>query len=265
MSIQLFDNGEFQLRVTPVGDTFKVEAPGLARALGFREAYDLVQSIPDEEKGSGPTRTPGGDQQVWHVTEPGFYRAIGQRQAARVKSGAVRDQVIRFQNWVYREVLPAIRRTGSYGTPAVPDMTTAAGRMQILTMAMAAEQRALAAEERAAELEAPAEAWNTLASADPDFSAREAAYILNRDPSISTGQNRLLNEMRRMRVIDSRDIPYATHERHVRLRPRTYTNRATGEEHAAKSQVRITAEGLSYLHKRLGGTKPLQLGEEVDA
>jgi DNA-damage-inducible protein D len=149
--------------------------------------------------------------------------------------------------------------------PAALDMSTAAGRMQVLSMAMAAERRALAAEAKAAELEAPAEAWNTLASADPDYSAREAAYILNRDPSISTGQNRLLNELRRMRVIDSRDIPYATHERHVRLRPRTYTNRATGDEHAAKSQVRITAEGLAYLHKKLGGTAPLDLRETENA
>lgn len=125
------------------------------------------------------------------------------------------------------------------------------------------ENKALAAENE--ELRPSAEAWDVLASADPDYSAREAAYILNRDPSISTGQNRLLNELRRMRVIDSRDVPYANHERHVRLRPRTYTNRATNKEHAAKSQVRITAEGLAYLHKKLGGTAPLDLRETENA
>lgn len=121
------------------------------------------------------------------------------------------------------------------------------------------------AERRATELEAPAEAWNVLASADPDYSVREAAYILNRDPDIDTGQNRLFNEMRRMRIIDSRDIPYADHARHVKLRPRSFTNRATGEETPAKPQVRITAAGLAYLHKKLGGTAPLQLDQEVDA
>lgn len=120
-----------------------------------------------------------------------------------------------------------------------------------------------AAEQRAAELEAPAQAWNILASAHADWSVREAAYILNRDPSIDTGQNRLFNEMRRMRVIDSRDIPYADHARHVKLRPRSFTNRATGEETPAKPQVRITAEGLAYLHKKLGGTAPIQLDEQL--
>lgn len=112
--IQLFDNGEFEIRVIPDGDSFKVEAPGLARALGSRDARTLLRSLPEEEKGYAVVRTPGGDQEVWHVTEPGFYRVIGQRQAARIKNADVRDQVVRFQNWVFRDVLPEIRRSGSY-------------------------------------------------------------------------------------------------------------------------------------------------------
>ncbi|MFI7125906.1 Bro-N domain-containing protein [Nonomuraea sp. NPDC050153] len=115
--IQLFDNGEFELRIREDGDSFIVEAPGLARSLGSRDARTLLRSVPDEEKGYALVRTPGGEQEVWHVTEPGFYRVIGQRQAARIKNADVREQVVRFQNWVYREVLPAIRRTGSYSLP----------------------------------------------------------------------------------------------------------------------------------------------------
>ncbi|MEU8151704.1 BRO family protein [Nonomuraea sp. NPDC048901] len=113
--IQLFENGEFELRIHEVDDSFIVEAPGFARALGMRDAYRLVESLPDEEKGKGYTAacTPD-DQEIWHVTEPGFYRAIGQRQPARIKNEAIRAQVIRFQNWVYREVLPSLRRHGTY-------------------------------------------------------------------------------------------------------------------------------------------------------
>lgn len=113
--IQLFDNGEFELRVTPNGDSFTVEAPGLARALSVKDAFNLVRSLPDDEKGSSLVRTLGGDQRVWYVTESGFYRVIGQRQPARIKDPAVRAQVIRFQDWIYRDVLPAIRRRGFYG------------------------------------------------------------------------------------------------------------------------------------------------------
>ena len=49
--LQVFDNGEFHLEITPVGDSFIVNAPGLARALGMRDAYRLTESLPDDEKG----------------------------------------------------------------------------------------------------------------------------------------------------------------------------------------------------------------------
>lgn len=110
--VQPFTNDEFSLDFIPDGDSFKVAASGLARALGFREAYDLLRSVPDGEKGSEIVRTPGGEQRVLAVTEAGFYRALGQRQTARIRNPQVRESVARFQSWVYGEVLPSLRRGG---------------------------------------------------------------------------------------------------------------------------------------------------------
>jgi phage antirepressor YoqD-like protein len=123
-------------------------------------------------------------------------------------------------------------------------------------LASTVEQRDAAVAEL--EIAAPAAlSWETLASANGDFSVREAAFILNRDPGIGTGQTRLFAILRDLKLVDRNDTPYADHARHVRLRPRTYTNPATDEEVPAKPQVRITAAGLHYLHKRLGGQAPL--------
>ncbi|WP_051790989.1 BRO-N domain-containing protein [Amycolatopsis jejuensis] len=113
-SIQLFNNGEFELHVTPDGDSFTVSAPGIARALGFHSAKDMLRTVPDRNKGWETAPTPGGNQKVWHLTEPGFYRVLGQRQPARIKNLVVREQVERFQDWIYSEVLPALRRGGRY-------------------------------------------------------------------------------------------------------------------------------------------------------
>lgn len=50
--IELFSNGEFHLQMLPDGqDGFRVLAPEVARALAFRDAYRLMESIPAEEKG----------------------------------------------------------------------------------------------------------------------------------------------------------------------------------------------------------------------
>lgn len=74
-----FRNEEFELTVTPDGDSFRVHAPGLARALGFRQALDMTRTIPDSEKGYELVRTPGGEQRIGYVTEAGFYRCLGQQ------------------------------------------------------------------------------------------------------------------------------------------------------------------------------------------
>jgi prophage antirepressor-like protein len=113
-AIQLFNNGEFRLRVTPEGDTFSVEALELAQALSMRDGYTLVRNLPSEEKGQHVLERADS----WFVTEPGFYRVLAQRQAGRIKDDAVRHQVERFQRWVFHEVLPAIRKQGGYVSPA---------------------------------------------------------------------------------------------------------------------------------------------------
>ena len=112
--MQMFDNGEFALEITTTGSSFRVAALGLARALGSRDGYTLVRNLPSAEKGHVLERADTGDRQEWFVTEPGFYRVLGQRQASRIKNPDVRASVERFQDWVYGTVLPAIRRTGGY-------------------------------------------------------------------------------------------------------------------------------------------------------
>lgn len=215
-------------------------------------ARNAISRLPERMKGVASINTPGGNQRMTVVSEPGVYRLVMRSNLPAAEA---------FQDWIAEEVVPAIRRTGSYSAgPQFEVPQTYADALRL------AADQADEIERQRLQLsvaEPKAEAWDTLASANPDYSVREAAYILNRDPAIDTGQNRLFNELRRMRVIDSRDIPYADHARHVRLRARSFTNRATNEEVAAKPQVRITAEGLAYLHKKLGGTAPLQLDEQL--
>ncbi|WP_182878357.1 Bro-N domain-containing protein [Mycobacteroides abscessus] len=117
---QLFTNGEFELPVLPDGDSFRVNGMVVARQLGFRYAADMVRTLADDEKvfiekPSSPQHAnlrAGGDRGVWFVTEPGFYRAVGQRNVNLIKDRKVRDAVARFQRWVFHEVVPAMVRSG---------------------------------------------------------------------------------------------------------------------------------------------------------
>jgi DNA-damage-inducible protein D len=136
---------------------------------------------------------------------------------------------------------------------------------QAIEIAMAERQRAETAEAKVIELHPKADAWDTLADTGADYSAREAAYILNRDPAISTGQNRLLALLRSWGLIDSGGTPYANHSTHVTLKPQTRWDKRTQKRVPADPQVRVTVSGLQYLHKRLDGVEPLDFGADLAA
>ncbi len=64
-----------------------------------------LRSIPDEWKGLQKVQTLGGIQDMATVYEPGFYALIARSNSPKA---------VPFQKWVYEEVLPSIRKTGSY-------------------------------------------------------------------------------------------------------------------------------------------------------
>lgn len=123
---------------------------------------------------------------------------------------------------------------------------------------VAKERERKALEARNAELEPAARSWTVLADAVGDYSLRDAAQILDRDPAIETGQNRLLGSLHDLGWVDGKGIPYQKQVDQGRLvaRTTTYAHPHTGEPTLAKPQVRITPKGLQELHKLLGGGAP---------
>ena len=241
-TVELFQYETAQLR-TPVidGEPWFVAAD-VAKILEFRDAHNLVRGLDDEDRGTQKVSTPSGTQEVTIISEPGLYAAIVRSNSDRVKP---------FKRWLTHEVLPAIRKTGGYSL--VPKSLPEALR------AYATEVEAHEATRAELEQAAPAAAaWEALAEAEGDYSLREAAQILSRDPAISTGQNRLNTSLHELKVTDRSGQPYQSHIGHVRRRPRSYEHPHTGES-VLTSQLRITVSGLKYLHKRLGGTQPLRL------
>ncbi len=252
-------------------DGFHVPAPQIARALGFREAFDLMRNIPDSEKGSELVRTPGGEQLVGYLTEAGFYRALSQRQAARVTHPEMRARVARFQTWVFGSVLPAIRQTGTYSQyPAHPRELPS--KKQLAQWVVEAEERADAeararvhAEMRAKELEVPASAWSHMADSSGDYSVADAAKVLSRDPAISIGRNRLFDFLADQRWIFRHSgtgewKAYQTQIESGRLAEKLstpYLYEPTGEMRTSGPLIRVTPKGLQELHKRLGGADKL--------
>ena len=81
-------------------------ARDVAEALGYANASDAISKHVDrEDKGIAKCDTLGGTQELTVLNESGLYSLILSSKLGSAK---------RFKRWVTSEVLPAIRKTGSY-------------------------------------------------------------------------------------------------------------------------------------------------------
>lgn len=231
------------------GDPWFVAAD-VVKILGLTNTAMSVGRLDDDEKGVSQIDTLGGRQQVTTITESGLYSLV-------VRSD--KPQAREFKRWVTHEVLPSIRRTGSYGSTSF-DLTS----MDDVALLLTAATNALT---RVRELEPPAAAWHAMADSTGDYSLRDAAQILDRDPGITTGQNRLGQYLRQIAWIDPRGIPYQRHVDlgRIRSRARTYKHPRTGEQMVGEPQVRLTVKGIGALHKLLGGIEPVATERHLES
>lgn len=142
----------------------------------------------------------------------------------------------------------------------VAEVAASLSKRDLAMMVIAEADRADAAEMKVAHLEPAALSWAQLAEASGDYSLREAAQILDRDPSIHTGQNRLAKYLRDIGWVDRSGEPYQRRVDigHLVRRSRSYVHPVSGDPVAAV-QTRVTVKGLHALHHHLGGSGPLLL------
>lgn len=253
-----FTNDEFALDLIPSGDSFKVAAPSLARALGFRDAPAMTRSVPEDEKGYTNLRTPGGDQSINYVTESGFYRVIGQRQASRVKDDEMRTRVERFQSWFYGEVLPEIRRTGGY--QSAPELTAPelTGPELMARALIEADSTIKSRDAQIAALTPRAEVADRFLDATGDYSVKDAAGALTR-AGVKVGQQRLFSELESRKWIfrgkgDGKWRPYQTaiDSGWVSVVPQSHYHPKTGVLVLDAPQVRVTVKGVRRIASDYG-------------
>ena len=112
-NIQIFTSPEF-------GDIRTVDQNGepwfvgkdVAAALGYGEGKSLANAVSnhvdEQDKGVTELMTPGGNQRMVIINESGLYSLI---------FGSKLEEAVRFKRWEKSEVLPALRKTGSYMMP----------------------------------------------------------------------------------------------------------------------------------------------------
>lgn len=245
--MQIFNVGDHPWRfgVTDNGTPYAVAAD-VAKSFDYRDAANALRVLDEDEKGTQILSTPGGDQRVSVIYEDGLWELIF--RSTKPEAKAIKKRV--------KAILRELRETGRYEVEPKQEIT----RKELAKYWYDAEARAEAAEHRAEELEPAATAWAVLADAKGDYSLREAAQILDRDPHITTGQNRLSKYLKTIRWTDSSGQPYQAHVNAGRLvrRSITWEHPKTFQEQA-DSQIRITARGVKDLRDRMTGSSQLAI------
>jgi len=125
-----FGNHEVRVEVDSHNDPWWV-AKDVCDILGLDQINRVMARLKPAEKGDTRIMTPGGIQTMRTVNESGLYRLIFRSD---------KPEAARFQSWVFEEVLPQIRKTGTYAAPAVPQVKNPAHQLLIDTLTSSARE-----------------------------------------------------------------------------------------------------------------------------
>lgn len=106
--IQIFISPEFgEIRTVMIDGEPWFVGKDVCRALGYADTYSGVRKNVDaEDKRGCPVGSTSGTQEMIVINESGLYSLI---------FGSKLESAKKFKKWVTSEVLPSIRKTGSYG------------------------------------------------------------------------------------------------------------------------------------------------------
>lgn len=189
-----------------------------------------------------PLETPGGTQDATIVSEAGMYEVV-------IRSD--KPHAAAFRRWITTEVLPSIRKTGSYST--APALTEDQIIHQALTLSAARVEKLTA---RLAIVEPKADAFDRWLSSNVDYSVGHVANALSIAGAKDMGRNRLFRHLNRIGwafLNDGQWSPYQTAIETGRLAVKlgSQLNTRTGQQFRTVT-LRITPKGAAKLATLLG-------------
>lgn len=105
-NLQVFNSEEFgNVRTVIVDNEPMFCLADVCRALEITNVGNVKQRLSEKGIHTVDTLTNGGTQKMVYINEPNLYKTIFQSRKASAE---------RFTDWVTSEVLPSIRKTGSY-------------------------------------------------------------------------------------------------------------------------------------------------------
>lgn len=187
--IEVFNSTEFgSIRTFKLNNTIHFVGKDIALALGYSNPQKAVRDHIDEEDRTVNNSFTINGTPVTLINESGLYSLVLSSKLESAK---------RFKRWITAEVLPALRRTGSYALN-IPQTLPEALRAYADEVEQHNKTRALVEAQRPKVLFADA-----VSTSDTDILVGDLAKLLNQN-GYAVGQNRLFEQLRNEGFLISR-------------------------------------------------------------
>lgn len=189
--VEVFNSVEFgSIRTTKINNDIYFVGKDVADALGYVDTNKAVSMhVDDEDKKLNDKTSPSfGQRGATLINESGLYSLVLSSKLESAK---------RFKRWITAEVLPALRRTGSYALN-IPQTLPEALRAYADEVEQHNKTRALVEAQRPKVLFADA-----VSTSDSDILVGDLAKLLNQN-GYAVGQNRLFEQLRNEGFLVSR-------------------------------------------------------------
>ena len=170
-----FDSVDVRVVIDSTGEPWFV-GKDVTELLGYADGANAMKQHCKGVVKRHPLLTPGGVQEL---------RVLGEADVLRLIVSSKLPAAERFERWVFEEVLPSIRRTGGYGKPAFDPATMS--RMDLLKLAMDAEQERMQLESKVHALEPKAAALDRLAGHVGKHNVRNSSKLLGVQEKLFVG------------------------------------------------------------------------------
>jgi anti-repressor protein len=207
--------------------------------LGLENTSMTIDRLDDEEKLISKLFISGQNRDVLIINESGLYNLIFRSFKPEAKI---------FRKWVTSEVLPQIRKTGTYSMQTL-------SRRQIAEMVIEAEKALEEAQRVIAEQAPIIKIADAFLNASDLIPIAEAANVLN-IPGL--GQNKLFKILRAIEILHYRDhagrrvnAPYQRYVDAGYFQIKYETVKKPDFSEMQYPKVHVTTKGIGYLRKRL--------------
>ncbi len=173
------------------------------------------------------------------INESNLYRVIFRSDKQEAKQ---------FQDWVFNEVLPSIRKTGSY-----TKNTNKLEKAILIKQAMILQQELIAdlevenaqLKDELQEVKPKAEGYDILLSAKNSLTMNEVAE------TIGWGRNKLFEYLREKKILMENNLPYQTYCNADYFKVREFTFQHNDGKIEARTQTLVTQKGIDLILKTL--------------